>query len=356
MKDLKYRQIVNYYKDKIKNNEISQGDKIATEAELQSKFDVSRHTVRRALEVLEKENYIYKEKSVGCFVKKSEGFQENIVVVITTHVSDYIFPYIIRGIQDVLSKNGFDIMLLSTNNDKDKEAMQLEKLLSYNIKGAIIEPTNSAKDNINKKYYDELFKRNIPFVTINSYYENYNNPYVIMKDKKGGYIATKHLLELGHKNVAGIFKEDDMQGVMRKDGYLEALEEFNINIDKSLIGSYKSSDEDFYPYAFVKNLLKNNKELTGIVCYNDKIAMQVILALKELEKKVPEDVSIVGYDNKWSYINGMEDGITSVEHPKEDLGIKAGEILLDMMENNSRNNSPYKFEPKLIIKNSTKKI
>ena len=174
-KKVKYIEISDYFKEKIDNGEMKPGEKLPTEYEMVDMFSVSRHTVRQAILELEKDKYIYREKGVGAFCadKEKDAFKnQNMIMVITTYISDYIFPYIIRGIEEILSKKGYGVILFSTKNEKEKEAEQLKKLLNYNIVGAIIEPTTSAIENVNNEYYIELNKKKIPYIMINSAYEN----------------------------------------------------------------------------------------------------------------------------------------------------------------------------------------
>ena len=162
-KTIKYIEIFEYYRDKILNGEMVYGEKLPTEQEIGELFSVSRHTVRQSILELEKQGYIYRERSKGAYVdklEKSKKTKSKMIIVITTYVSEYIFPFLIKGIEEVLSKNGYDILLLSTNNEKQKEREQLKKLLEYDVVGAIIEPTASALGNTNEDYYKEISNNN----------------------------------------------------------------------------------------------------------------------------------------------------------------------------------------------------
>ena len=354
-KTIKYIEIFEHYRDKILSGEKAYGEKLPTEQEIVEQFSVSRHTVRQSISELEKQGYIYREKSKGAFVEKldkEKKTKSKMVIVITTYLSEYIFPFLIRGIEEVLSKNGYDILLLSTNNEKEKERVQLKKLLEYDVIGAIIEPTAIALENTNLDYYKQIDKNNIPYVMINASYDKEKQSYVTLDDEKGGYMSCKHLLELGHNRIAGLFKEDDIQGIERKKGYLRALEENNIQVDNTIIGRYKTFEEDFYIEGFTKSLLKRNDKPTAIFCYNDKVAMKVIKIAKELGIKIPVDLSIVGYDNDETISNALEGGITTISHPKEKLGEKAAEILISLI-NKKQKQIHYIFDPQIIVKDST---
>lgn len=355
-KKIKYIEISNYFKEKIENGEMLPGEKLPTEYKVVEKFSVSRHTVRQAFIELEKEGYAHKEKGRGSFcsnIHKNKSERPKMVMVITTYLSDYIFPHIIRGIESVLSQNGYDVLLFTTNNKKEKEAEQLNKLLNYNVVGAIIEPTASATKNINSDCYLKLNKRGIPYVMINAVYENMESSYVIMDDEKVGYLLCKHLLDNGHKRIAGIFKEDDLQGKNRRKGYERALIEYGLEIGKYPIGSFKTFEEKFYPYAFTKNLLRQEDRPSAIVCYNDKIALKVINAIRDLGLKIPENIAVVGCDNDETIASIIDGGITTIDHPKVELGRKAAEVLIEIINKNEKQ-IKFMYEPKIIIKKSTK--
>lgn len=354
---LKYIEVSNYFKNQIENGLILPGQKLPTEFEIVNMFSVSRHTVRQAILELEKDEYIHRKKGVGAFcsnIKSEKNKRPKMVMVITTYLSAYIFPHIIRGIESVLSENGYEVLLFTTNNKKEREAEHLVKLLNYNVVGAIIEPTASATKNTNHEYYQKLNKKSIPYVMINAFYDNIDSSYVVMDDESVGYVATKHIIDLGHKYIAGIFKEDDMQGKNRKKGYERALKEFGIDSNDFPIGRFKTFEEEFYPYACAKSLLTSAKRPTAIVCYNDKVALQVLNAARDLNIKVPEELSVIGCDNDETIANIIEGGLTTIHHPKEELGKKAAQSLIEIIEDNEKK-VKYAYKPELIVKNSTQK-
>jgi len=356
-KVVKYIELFEYFEKEILNGNIIPGEKLPTEQEIVNKFSVSRHTVRQAISELEKKGYIIKEKSRGAFCCdiKSKPNKSNLVVVMITYITDYIFPYIIKGIEEELSKEGYNILLLSTNNQKEREAEHLKTIMDYNVVGAIIEPTASATKNTNIEYYKKMNEKQIPYIMINAEYSELETSSIVVNDEKGGYYLCKHLLHLGHKRIAGIFKEDDTQGIKRKKGYLKALSEENIEVNNNIIGMYKNFEQEFYPYAFAKNILSRKDRPTAIVCYNDNIAMQVIKAARELGLNIPDDISIVGYDNDLTIASALDFGLTTTQHPKENMGRLAATSLLNII-NNKESRVNYNYEPELIIKDSTKRI
>lgn len=365
-------------KDRIKewitSGDIKPGDKIYSENELVKMFGVSRHTVRQAIGDLVHEGWLYREQGAGTFcsnraiqqkqdqesstTKQPAAENGKNIGVITTYISDYIFPTIIRGIEAYLTDQGYSLTLASTDNNIEKEKQCLQSMLSRNIDGLIVEPTKSSSYNQNVNYYLELEKNNIPYLMINQYYSQLVPPHIIVDDKKGGFIATEHLIELGHQNIIGIFKTDDLQGVHRMQGYIQAFRDNNLTLSPEMIISYTTEEKDNSLLDQVRKiLLTSDTRPTGIVCYNDQIAIAVLNLLRELEFNVPEDISIVGFDD--SYLaEATETKLTSVTHPKMEMGIEAAKWIVSAVENRSTNGNQYStiYTPELIVRSSTTSI
>lgn len=347
----KYIQIAEYFKAEIKAGRIIINDRILSESEIVEKFGVSRHTVRQALMLLENEGFIYREQGRGAFCCYEEKIDINKnVAVLTTYISNYIFPPIISGIEEVLSLSGYTLTLFNTNNLKDREGEYLRRIIDSNISGMIVEPTMSAIPNVNLELYKELDAKNIPYIMINAKYEDIDPAFVVMDDIEGGYLITKYLIQMGHRDIAGIFKQDDLQGVNRSKGYEKALAEFGLEYRDEFVGGYSTGEESFLPYEFTSNLLRKNKRPSAIVCYNDQIAFDVQQAIRDFGLKIPEDISVAGYDDS-DIATAAEVKLTTIKHPKEDMGKRAARFLINMIE--KREEKPfYVYKPELIVRNS----
>ncbi|MDT8719137.1 GntR family transcriptional regulator [Clostridium sp. 19966] len=347
-------QIASFFKKEMEEGRIAYGQQLLTENEIVEKFSVSRHTVRQALMELENNGYIKREQGKGTFCSYIEGSkikEKKTIAVLTTYISNYIFPSIISGIEEVLSSSGYDLLLYNTNNEKQKEKECLEKILENEVSGLIVEPTMSAVDNININYYLELEKRNIPYIMINSKYQELKAPFVGMDDEEGAYILTRYLLQLGHKNIAGIFKNDDLQGLNREKGYIKAIRESGLAVDSKNIGKYGTKEKEYFPQDFTNGLLRKKERPTAIICYNDQIAVQALQAIREMELRIPQDIALVGYDD--SYIaTATEVKLTTIRHPKEELGRRAARMLMDIIEGTIVHES-YIYKPELIVRAST---
>lgn len=343
-------------KEQILSGQMKAGDKLPSENQLSAQYNVSRQTVRKAIEILTNEGYVYAQHGKGTFCSemvRHSGNSHNIAVV-TTYLSDYIFPRVIQGIDSVLTSKGYSILLKNTRNSRSAEAKALEELLGKDVDGVIIEPSKSQIYCKHLNLYEKLDQFHIPYVFIQACFSQLSDkPQVLMDDCKGGYLITKHLIELGHKNIIGIFKSDDIQGQNRHKGYVKALQEAGLVYNPDNVVWFYTEDRTIHPYGSICDMISEGKPLDAIVCYNDQIAMHIIKAIRSMGKSVPEDISVTGYDNSNMYnIEGMK--LTTIAHPQEKLGVMAAEMLLDMIESGEESNFEGKIliEPELIEGNS----
>jgi len=344
-----------YIKQMLISGTIGFGTKLPSEHELVKKFEVSRQTIRQAFSDLANEGLIYKQQGKGTFSNYGKNArQKQIIAVITTYISEFVFPGIVSGIEDVLSDEGYMMLFANTNNSKEKEAEYLKNVMEHNVVGVIIEPSKSAQRNVNFQVFNEMRKKGTKFVFINAYYPDFDSSYIVMDDQKGAYTAVEHLLQRGHRRIACVYKTDDTQGVDRKDGYLRALESYGVQIDTSLIGEYDTAGMYLFPYMFAQSLLRSANRPTAFTCYNDQSALMVVHAIKDSGLRFPEDVSVVGYDDS---IQAMSHDlrITTIKHPKKDMGIQAARFIIDMIE--GRMERPqFVYEPELIVRDSCRNL
>ena len=336
----KYEMVRNYIKNLLVSGSILHGEKLPSEHELMAKFNVSRHTIRKAFAELSNTGFIYKKQGMGTFSNyKSNEKPKQVIAVLFTFISSFVFPSIIAGIEQVLSDEGYMMLLSNTNNTKEKEAQLLANILEYNVVGMIAEPVKSAIGNSNRKLFDEVRKRNIKTVFINAVYEDFSSPYVLLDDVKGGFMATEYLIHLGHRKIAGIMKSDDRQGIDRLNGMKSAMEKYNVALEPDSIGTFDTSNMYEAPYLLVQSMMRKKDRPTAIVCYNDQYAMMVIQAIYDSGLSVPEDISVIGYDDSLELAQSNV-RLTTISHPKKEMGKQAARFLVGML--NGRLEFPQK--------------
>lgn len=355
---LKYYALMEALKQEIVSGKRRPGERLPSENQLSASFQVSRHTVRKALSILEQEGFVEAEHGRGTFVsRKADGKRKSgNIAVITTYLSDYIFPRLIQGIDDVLTEKGYSIILKNTGNSRKRECRCLEEALEKGVDGLIIEPSKSEIMCGHKELYDKLDFCRIPYVFIQGFYAQMKNkPHILMDDCMGGYLVTNYLIRLGHKHILGIFKADDSQGRERHKGYVRALQEAGFSYEPDLVIWFHTEDRGLKPAGQLLLLMEEKTAIDGIVCYNDQIALEVVKTLNRLGLSVPEDISVTGYDNSFIAENGMVK-LTTIAHPQEKLGAMAARLLLEKIEGIPDGESQVEriLRPRLVIRNSCK--
>ncbi|MCP3030265.1 GntR family transcriptional regulator [Halobacillus sp. A1] len=349
----KYQVLIDDIKSKILSGVYSVGERIPTESALQKIYNVSRQTVRKAILELSNEGFLRSEKGSGTYVsnqyqsKSVKKPHNKTIGVITTYISDYIFPSIIRGIEGRLNEENYSLLLASTNNDVEQEKKALEMMLSFGVDGLIIEPTKSNLYNPNIAYYLSFKEQEIPFIMINAYYEELDVPFLCLDDVQSSYIATKELVSKGHTQIGIISKSDDLQGKYRMKGYIKALGEAKLQFHPEKVLSFDTETKlDLY-INLKKFLLDKRDELTAMVCYNDEVGLEVVNACRQLGIPVPDELSIIGQDN--SYIaRNANIKLTTLTHPQEQMGRDAANWVIKKLQGNKDLQNEIYYQPLLI--------
>lgn len=355
----KYQVIADEIKGKILDKSYHVGMLLPTEKQFQDNYQVSRYTIRKAMDILVAEGYIKKRKGAGSYVSYSflnaqQTTGTKKIGVIVTYLSDYIFPSIIRGIEHVLRDNGYSLILASTNNNHDEERKCLEMMLNQGVTGLIIEPTKSNVYNPNLSYYSMFKQRDIPILMINATYDELNLPYIAIDDIKSGYLATQYLIDHGHEDIALITKIDDNQGKLRMKGYFNAFEHNNIVFKGEHIYTYDTENKRQVVEQIVQHIQQQKISVSAVVCYNDEIAYQIIQRLRQLGFSIPNDISVVGEDN--SVLSRLSDmNLTTTSHPQELLGEKAANWMIETIDTD-KIQPEERIDTYIIERNSVKKI
>lgn len=355
----KYEEILRWIKHRLEEGELKPGDRIESEHQLCTQFQVSRQTVRHAISLLENEGVVERRRGSGTYVKAAVNVQDKEkktmqVAVMTTFVQEYIFSSIIQEIEHALSRSGYGMQLSFTNNSVEKERFILKNILEKNmVDGLIAETTKSGLPNPNLDIYKKIMNKGIPVIFINSHYPGLNAPYVSLDDKMAGKIATNHLIKCGHRNIAAIFKADDGQGHKRYAGYIEALMEADIRIKGEHI-IWIDTEDVRHMREDSSWILRRLQGCSACVCYNDEVASNLVAVCLEQNIRVPEELSVVGIDDS-EMANFCEVPLTSVRNPIRDLGKIAALEMLELMEGLAVPKNT-ELDPEIVNRNSVKII
>lgn len=335
---LKYQEIANTLRKQIQDSVFTEAQKFPTEQALCLEYGASRQTIRHALSVLVQEGLIERLQGSGSRVRNQAQPlppPQRSIAVITTYISDYIFPSILREVETVLSRNNCTTMLYATQNQVVNERHVLKGLLGLpKLDGILVEGTKTALPNPNLDLYRKLIDRNIPLVFINGNYRELTGAISVLDDNyNGGYQLVKYLAAKGHSHIAGMFKSDDIQGHQRYAGYAAALLDSGLPMEDGQLYWYNTETKDALANGnqiYIEQMLAVTKGCTAVVCYNDEIASYLLLALLNKGIKIPDEMALVSFDNsRYSDVSPIT--ITSLSHGDQNVGRLAAETLIKLL-------------------------
>lgn len=332
----KYQHIADSLRQEIEDGMYRGKGLLPTERLLCQRFQSSRQTVRRALDLLEKEGRIARRQGSGSYLREKaepQDLHKFSIAVVTTYISDYIFPGILQGVESVLTANSSAPLLFATQNHVSVERKILQTLLTMqSLDGMLVEGSKTALPNPNLDLYQKLIDRGVHMVFINGTYPELSGlPSVLADNCGGGRMLVEHLCQKGHQNIAGIFKSDDMQGHQRYFGYLQALKDLGLPFEDKHVLWYNTEQRDYFLHgSYLDHILDSFEGCTSIVCYNDEIAIRIITNLKQRGARIPEDMAVVSFDNS-QYSELAPVRITSLSHGTQNLGVLAAGQMLRLL-------------------------
>lgn len=349
----KYIRLANILRETIFQNTGSGIYKLPSESELCEQYHMSRQTVRTALHLLMEEGLIEKRQGSGSF-STGLGAMQNTIAVIVNQAEEYTTPAFLANIKSTLGAKGYSITVYSTHSKIAEERKILEDIKQASIRGMIVEGSKTALPNPNLDLYEYLMAKGISVLFAGGIYPSLAGCICIKEDNYyGGYLLAKHLILLGHTQIAGVFKIDDLQGLERYYGFAAAIRDYGLPLQEDLITWYTAANLEALQLksdtGFLSDLLRRNKGLySSVVCQNDEIAYWLIRELSYTDIRVPEDISVVSFDN--SYMSDLNSThITTLSHDR-DLGTTAASTLLKMIQGESV--FPEELSWQLIEKNS----
>ncbi|MEJ5352565.1 MAG: LacI family DNA-binding transcriptional regulator [Melioribacteraceae bacterium] len=311
---------------------------------------ISNVTRNKVLKAIKELNY-HPSRSAKGLVTKTTG---NIGFVLTEdHFlrTEPFYTKIFLGTEFVTRGNDYYVLLATIKRDFEEHDPLPRFILEKNVDGIII------AGKVPSLFLSQLSKYKIPLVFVDFYPPQGNYNVVLIDNIKGGYLATKHLIELGHKNIAFVGGDITHPSITdRLIGYKQALESSNIPINQNFI----ITDED-YParsngYNAARKLLTNHKNITAIFACNDAMALGIMQYCSENDIKIPDDISIVGFDDVESDIS-ITPQLTTIRVPKTELGIEAMNLMVNLLKEKENLQTKKILVPvELIVRNSTKKI
>lgn len=264
-----------------------------------------------------------------------------IIGLMLNTLHDTALDAIVTEVNDCLAEHDYFLALsISQHEDTFHRSMFQEDRVDGVI---LLSPTNA------DIYLMELKKRKIPFVILDNQQRNPTVPSVIVNNYKGGYDATKHLIELGHTQIAHIRgSEPLLSSRERERGFLAALEEAGLEPFSIEQGIFSITSG----YEIAKRWMESGQLPTAVFAADDFIAFGIIDAFKNEGIRIPRDVSVVGFDDQ-IYSKEFHPSLTTVRQPVEKIGRQGVEMLLKLIEEPAKRNIIAEFDPELIVREST---
>ena len=246
----------------------------------------------------------------------------------------------------MLEKAGYSVFLCNSNWEKKRENKYINLLIEKRVDGLVIAPSASTVTESDRKQFERL-----PVVLMSGVQSGSSTDSVVLNNVKGGYIAGKYLLEKGRRKFCFIGGAEDSFSVKeRYKGFVKSVEDYGsgvISPDMVKFGDYREKSG----YRIMKDLIFEKKIPDAVFASNDLLALGAMQAISEAGLRIPEDISVVGFDNiATASFRGVE--LTTVENPKYRMGELAVKILLDRIENpeNREKKERVVLDPELIIR------
>ncbi|WP_308638637.1 GntR family transcriptional regulator [Paenibacillus silvisoli] len=377
-----YQVIQDFIKNQISSGALKPGEKILTEKELMEKFEVSRITVSNALGSLTKEGWLTRIQGKGSYVNAvpaeaapaaqpgtiaapaahhsaaARDESRNVIGLIMPGLSDLFSMRMNNGISKALKKSGHNLVLMLSENSKDREAAAIRELLRMGASGLIIFPVDA------ETYNEEILRLKLerfPLVIIDRYLSGIETHFIGSDGVEASRLAVNHLYELGHRDIA-ICSDVPLSTTsieQRLSGYMKAMKELGemINPAMMLTDFYvdyerEEIDEQHPLFRYVKNGLA-----TAYITLNGTMALHLYRIVRQLGLEAPKDLSIVTFDN----ISPSREFnfFTYIDQHEGTVGRLAAEQLLELLEHSGEQAQPEpKFrkvlvEPHLVESRST---
>jgi GntR family transcriptional regulator of arabinose operon len=344
-----YLQIASYLRSRIIDGTFAPSAALPSEADLTALLNVSRPTVRQALRVLMEEGLIERVPGRGTFVSGGISTptrqRTGTLAFIALEMRDTFLMRIFAGVEQVATQHNCHVILASTGNAISVEQRQLNELWEGGkIDGFILMPADSPTPHQTLR---KLCQAGVPLVLVDRYFEDLEVPFVTSDNVRGGYLVTKHLLDLGHRRIGFVTRPNVYitSVAHRVQGYRQALKEAGVTYDPGLIfqallpylseiqimGKPSSNLVD-YDREAIREFLSSPNRPSAVFACNEIIALQVMGVCRELGLRIPEDIAIAGYDDD-QVAPILDPPLTTVRQDPRQMGILAATMLMNLLEN-----------------------
>jgi LacI family transcriptional regulator len=308
---------------------------------LNGKSELSADKRVRILEAARRLNYVPSAAARALVSGKTKT-----IGMIATDNASPVYAGIVRGVEEVANAAGFGLLLCNSADSQDRALACLDLLRAKQVDGVLLTPVQTDLRDV-----QHLQENGTPFVLLLRHFAELATDFVITDNEAGGYVATRHLLELGHRrigHVAGPAHVSSAQG--RLAGYRRALAEHGIAADERLVAHAPFTVNGGFEAAL--ELLARPDRPTAVFAANDLQAVGVLKAARQLDLRVPEELALVGGDDI-ELAEFLEVPLTTFHQPARAIGARGAEILLGRLEGELGPPERVVLRPELIVRRSS---
>ncbi len=304
---------------------------------------LSEATCQRIRKALEKYDY-----QPNALVRGLQNKKTGVIGVIVPAVRVSFFPDILNSLEQLASASGYQCLLAQSHSNHDKLMKGIDTFRQHRVDGMIICPDDAFG---HKAYYKQLVKRKLPIVFLDCGYEGIDVPLVVNDNEACGYLATMHLLELGHTHIGCLRgTPDGMILEQRYAGYCKAM--------KKVLGKVNPHCVVQRPHwrtpveQMIRQLFDTNPKLTAMVCMTDQDALRAMHVANEFGMRVPDDLSITGCANL-DFAELVSPGLTTIDQKPDVIAQEAWRLLEEKIKNPKCTTKRVRVSPELIVRQST---
>lgn len=293
----------------------------------------------------------YRKNKIASSLRSGKSYTIGILV---PSLDVTFFSAVVHGIESIMNKNGYSILLYQSQESHEKEKQGLETLLNSRVDGII---TSVAIDREDSTIYHEIISKNIPLVFFDRALSGIPVSSVTVDDYRGGYMATEHLIHMGYKKIVHINETRNLDIFRdRLRGYIDALKAYNLPVNDSLIFKGKLSLD--FGKRCVEHLIDNAIPFDAIFTLEDYTAIGAIQQLKAYNKRIPEDYGIIGFANE-GFGSLVTPTLSTIDQHTHLMGEEVAKMFLKVLKDGNyylQQPIQKKLIPDLIVRESSKRL
>lgn len=308
---------------------------------------VSKSARDRVLKIIEEKEY-----KPSIIAQSLRTNRTRTIGLVLADIENPFYSRVAKGVIDAAEAKNYNVILCNSNNDIKLEERDIETLVERGVDGLLLTTVE-----LKIKTIENLRDKRVPFMLIDCKLDTPGVNYVVNDDYYGAELATEYLIELGHKKIFFLGNRKLLSLRDRFRGFKDTLKRYNIEGSKNFVPSKFINMDNTYDIAgIIKYLTSREENITAIFAGNDDLAVKSIEAINNNDLKVPEDISVIGYDN--IKISSMiKIPLTTIRQPKYLLGKLAAEQLLEVLESRSDKEArKVILRPELVIRQSCRRI